>query len=73
MQGACKKEGKKEKGMNGGRRKKESREERVRNTGRWVLEERRSNGSKEREGKLPDEIILQLKISLLIQQRCNMS
>lgn len=42
-------------------------------TGRWVLEERRSNGSKEREGKLPDEIILQLKISLLIQQRCNMS
>ena len=69
MQGACKKEGKKV--INGGRRKKESREERVRKTGRWVLEER-NNGSKERE-EVSDEIILQVKISLLIQQRCNMS
>lgn len=53
------------------RKKEESREERVRKTGRWVLEER-NNGSKERE-EVSDEIILQVKISLLIQQRCNMS
>ena len=53
------------------RKKEESREERVRKTGRWVLEER-NNGSKERE-EVSDEIILQVKISLFIQQRCNMS
>ena len=62
--------------MNGGRRKKESREERVGKTGRWVLEEIMKEEvmevRKERE-ELPDEIILQLKISLLIQQRCNKS
>lgn len=71
---AIKKE--RERGMNGGRRKKESREERVGKTGRWVLEEIMKEEvmevRKERE-ELPDEIILQLKISLLIQQRCNKS